>query len=112
MDVGEIPSPNGTGNEDATDPERLTRIVARIVARSAERFPFTRKLSRHLEGQDKRSGILSDIAAAAIELYRRNPEAVENLGKQAAQDFKQRRMQRAAAKETPNHNGGMTYASR
>lgn len=108
LDVGEFPDADADAAISESDPARLVRTTAHAVARIGDRFTLVRKLSRHMEGQDKRSGIFSDLFAVLTELYRRNPEAFEQLGKQAADDFKTRRMQRAEAKEPTTNNGGVT----
>lgn len=99
----------GAPGADATDdPERLVGIVARVVARTGDRFSAIRKLSRHFEGKDKRSGLLSDVTAAVMELYRRNPDTFHSLGKQAVQDFNARRTARG---ENQQSTGGMNNAT-
>lgn len=101
LDIGELPTSNGRAVSEGEDPERLARIVAHLVARVGDRFTIVRRISRHLEGEDKRSGLLSDLSAACIELYKRNPDVVEQLGKQAAANFSERRNERRAATNSP-----------
>lgn len=94
LDVGEFPET--ALNAGGDDPQKLVRIVAHGVARVSDRFSFLRKLSRHAEGQEKRAGLVSDVIAAAVTLYERNPELIKQLGTNFAQDLQQRR---AAAAE-------------
>lgn len=118
LDVGEIPDLDSNGEGAGNDPERLTRLVAHAVARVGDRFTVLRKLNRHLEGSDRRAGLLSDVAAALMELYRRNPEAMESLGKQAGANFvahrEQRKREQAAKQQTqtPTPGGPINHASR
>lgn len=101
LDIGEFPDGDLSGGGESDDPTRLTRLVAHAVARVGDRFTVVRKFSRHLEGADRRAGLLSDVSAALIELYKRNPEIVESLGKQAAQNFAAHREVRKAATTQP-----------
>ena len=104
LDVGEFPETALSASGE--DPQKLVRIVAHGLARVSDRFSFLRKLSRHAEGQEKRAGLVSDVIAAAVTLYERNPELIKHLGTNFAQDLQQRRTaaaeQRAAEQAVKN----------
>lgn len=82
-----------------TDPQRLAKLTAHAVARFADRFSFTRRFSRHLEGSEKRAGILSDIGAALVCLYQRNPQAVEQMAVSFKNEVQAAHAARVAAKQ-------------
>jgi hypothetical protein len=98
LDVGEFPD---TGTDSASDPERPTRITAHAIARVADRIPFSRKISRHLEGTDARAGILSDVLALFVEIARRNPEIIEHGVEDLMSNASQARANRARAQTKP-----------
>jgi hypothetical protein len=104
LDVGEIPD-MALANPDG-DPERLAHLLAHTVARGFDRISLLRKLSRHLEGAEKRAGIGSDLLSAAVELYSRNQEAIRQLGRQYAQNVAERRT--AAPSQDPVVANGAT----
>lgn len=95
MDVGEFPNADPADLE-GEDPQRLVKLVAHAVARLGDRFAFVRKMSRHLEGEEKRAGILSDLFSAAVVLYRRNPEAAQQLGRRYVAEVRERRTVKTA----------------
>lgn len=95
LDVGEFPEVTAA---DGDDPERLVKITAHAIARVADRFTILRRVSRHLEGTERRAGILSDIASAAHTLYSRNPETVQALAQAFVNDYQKARNERAAKK--------------
>lgn len=102
LDIGEMPhEETGTLVGENEDPEALARITAHAIARMADRIPFSRKLSRHLEGTEKRSGIMSDIGTALITMYKRNPDVIEQLAASVAQDVKVKQ----AARKAPTNGG-------
>lgn len=107
LDVGEFPALDSTG-DGTDDPQKLAKLTAHALARVADRFTFARKVTRHFEGTERRAGVLSDIAAAMYALWRRNPEAVEQLARNFGQELTARRAAQAPAEtpETPIHNGG------
>lgn len=105
LDIGEIPNAAPASESGDNDPYRLHRVTAHAIARVGDRFTVIRKISRHFEGQDKRSGLLSDIAAAAWELYKRNPETLQSLGRSLAGDIQKRQAERSANGK-PNQHGG------
>lgn len=121
LDVGEFPTPTAV---EGDDPERLVKLTAHAIARVADRVTFLRRVSRHLEGTERRAGILSDLAAAAHTLYARNPETVQALAHAFVNDYKKARQERAVKKPpkgspiptsptTPNGHtpGGVIHAS-
>lgn len=103
LDVGQLPTDLPDGTEPDDDPYLISRLTARIVARTGDRFAFVRKFSRHFEGQDKRAGVFSDLVAVLAAVYKRNPQAVEDLAGQVATEMQSRR----AAQRAPS-NGGTT----
>lgn len=93
LDVGEFPSGSTLDAED--DPQRLARVTAHAIARIADRFPLARRFTRHLEGStEKRAGLGSDLLAALVTLYRRNPEAIRKLAGDLAADVQSRQQAR------------------
>lgn len=112
LDVGELPDIESLAQGRDDDPERLAKIVARMVARVGDRFAFLRKLSRHLEGTDKRAGILSDLISALWILYQRNPRTTEAIALRYVATVREHGQARKA-KLSPNHhqqNGGNNSA--
>lgn len=79
LDIGEFPQYGPDSESVVNDPERPVKLVARIVARTADRIAPLKKLSRHLEGTETKAGLLSDLTAAAFDLYGRNSDEVERL---------------------------------
>lgn len=111
LDIGEPPD-TATVTTDATDdPERLYRLTAHIIARVADRFAFLRKFSRHMEGENKRAGLLSDLFAAVVELYRRNPQEFERVTRAyVGQVVEQNRARKAATPSPqPTQPGGIPH---
>lgn len=113
LEVGEFPDPDGTG--DPADPERPVRLTAHAIARIADRIPFSRRISRHLEGTENRAGILSDLLALIVELGRQNPEMVETWADNAVGNLNRVRAERAAqskakaAKAAATKNGSDSH---
>lgn len=91
LDVGEFPEVASIAN-GTDDPEHIAKITAHAVARIGDKFPLFRKISRHMEGADRRAGILSDVVAALIALYKRNPEAAEQLARGLVSEVKAQRL--------------------
>jgi stage V sporulation protein SpoVS len=54
-------------------------IAGRIAAHLGHRIPGVRKLEKRLEGQDKSSGILSDMGALIGQLYYRNKAEIDEI---------------------------------
>lgn len=95
-----------TREVEDTDPQRLAHLTAHAVARLADRFNITRRFSRHLEGKERRAGILSDIGAALVCLYQRNPHAVEQLAIGLKDEVRAAHAKRVATKQHgPTANG-------
>lgn len=96
-------------NKEPEDPTRPTMITAHAVARVADRIPFSRRISRHMEGTENRAGILSDVLNLAMELIRRNPQAVkrqvESLGDelQKVRDTRAETVKRDSTEGLNNH---------
>ncbi len=103
LDVGDFPELDASANGD--DPQAIARLVAHAVARVGDKFRFLRRFSRHLEGADKRAGLLSDIAAVTYALYKRNPDAAEQLAKNFAAEVKQRRAVAQARQAAASNSG-------
>lgn len=97
--MGAFPEVTDVDNAE-DDPSRPVRLVAHAVARLGDRFSWVRRFSRHMEGTERRAGILSDLFAAAYALYKRNPDAVEQLGKNFLAELHKRR-KKADAKPQP-----------
>lgn len=77
------------------DPERATKLTAHAVARVMDRIPFSRRISRHLEGKENKAGLFSDIAALLTELARRNPTVIRERVQQFGQEIETARQKRA-----------------
>lgn len=104
--MGDSVVAEGTVEVEDADPQKLAKLTAHAVARIADRFPLSRKVSRHLEGKERRAGLLSDIGAILVCLYERNPEAVEQFAINLKDGAMMARQQRAAAKQQgPTGNG-------
>lgn len=114
LDIGEFPSADGTDKADA-DPTRPMRLTAHAVARVADRLPFSRRISRHMEGTDNRAGIFSDILALITELVKRNPDLIESrleaFGDELSKARQQREEQRAAKQTTTGTEGNTNHAA-
>ena len=98
LDIGEMPSYSAALDGTDSDPQRPVRVLGHAVARIADRFPIARKISRHMEGNETRAGLGSDLIAEAVELYARNTEAIDSLFSQYIAAVKQSGMQRRAQK--------------
>ena len=96
LQVGELntkANPAGiTSGEDGPEP---AEILARVFAHLFHRIPGVRHVEKKLEGTDKRSGPLSDVAALLAQLYARNEEVIEGAAKQVV-------LERALKKEGHN----------
>ena len=83
LDVGDISSPEPEpGEAGATDglPNTGTEpveILSRVLAHLGHRVPGVKKIEKRLEGQDKSSGILADLGALGVQIYRRNEEVIQ-----------------------------------
>lgn len=62
--------------EDGPQPKE---VASRLAAHLGHRIPGIRKLEKRMEGQDKSSGILSDLGALLGQLYYRNKEEIDTL---------------------------------
>lgn len=60
--------------EDAAQP---VEILARVYAHLGHRIPGVKRIEKKLEGQDASSGILADVSALFIQLYRRNEDTIQ-----------------------------------
>lgn len=61
------------GEETREPAELLSRVFAHI----AHRVPGVRSLERRLEGTETKSGLLSDLAALGVQLFRMNEDTIE-----------------------------------
>lgn len=93
--------------EDENGPEPRD-ILARIFAHMGHRIPGVKRIEKRLEGQDKRSGIGSDLLAFAAQVYRRNEKALQQIALEGAGQIQANRQARKAAKETPEIVGYVT----
>jgi hypothetical protein len=75
LDIGKFPEGGAIDTDE--DPTRLVSILAHAVARLGDRLPFTRKISRHMEGTENKAGIIADILALLTELASRNTDIIE-----------------------------------
>lgn len=98
LDVGEFKKFNDV-DSDSDNPERLQEVTAHAVARVGDKFSMVRRFSRHLEGADRRAGLLSDILAAAYTLFKRNPDAAEQLGRTFVQNVQEQRRSRVTKQQ-------------
>lgn len=106
--MGDFPTPDDNAELDQ-DPQRLVGLTAHAVARIADRFPLARKFSRHMEGKEKRAGILSDIGAACVCLYKRNPQAMEALAVNFRAEVQAAHQRRVTSNQsTGPHTNGAT----
>src|SRR6185437_2303979 len=101
LDIGQLPQTYAGVDATPDDPERPVRLIAHALARTADRVPVLRKLSRHAEGTEKRAGLGSDLVASAWELYARNQEQVDTILQQYVTAARQRRAQAMAAQRQP-----------
>lgn len=101
LDIGEIPTAEA-GTED-DDPTRAVRITAHAVARVADRLPFSRKISRHMEGQENRAGVVADLLSLLVELVRRNPDLIEQQVSNFSANVQRAKEQRAAQAQSQSH---------
>lgn len=98
--------PTYTGMDPTVDdPERPARILAHALARTADRFPMLRKISRQVEGTDQKAGLGADIAASIYELCVRNQEQLEHMLKEYVNNANQRRATKAAQGDAKHRFG-------
>jgi hypothetical protein len=92
---------------DATedDPTRPARILAHAIARTADRVPMLRKISRHAEGTDRKAGLASDLLAAAWDLGVRNQVQLEALATEYLEKAGARNAARRAAAAAEGNGG-------
>lgn len=95
LDVGEIPEYSAVG-VGTQDPSRAATLLAHAIARGMDRIGPLRKVSRHLEGNENRAGIGSDLLSGAYELYVRNQEQVEKLLRDYVKNIQDKRTSRQA----------------
>lgn len=105
LDIGEMVTGSGAASP-SDDPQTLVKTVGHAVARVGDKFGPLRKLSRHLEGRERRAGLLADIAAAVAELYRRNPDEVKMLAESFLTDVRRKQEARQSAVKA-SQNGHM-----
>lgn len=88
INVGETKFETPEEYEETREPEEL---LARILAHLGHRLPFLRKIEKNLEGENNRSGIMSDIAAFFTQLYARNEDVIDQLRRNAIDQAKTQR---------------------
>lgn len=54
-------------------------IASRLAAHLGHRIPGIRKLEKRMEGQDKTSGVLSDLGVLLGQLYYRNKDEIDTI---------------------------------
>lgn len=89
IDVGEVKKvedyvASRSGGGDGPQP---VDIASRVVAHLMHRIPGSRKIAKKFEGEDKRSGILSDLGVLIFSLASRNEEAIMDAGEAAIVDI-------------------------
>lgn len=103
--MGELTTHVDTVTAEDSDPGRALKLTAHAVARIGDRIPLTRKLNRHLEGEEKRAGLASDLFAVGAELGTRNADVlasqVEGKLSTLGEDLKAQRAKKASKN---NHN--------
>lgn len=105
LSVGELESDSDTVTPTfATEDEgpQPVDVAARVIAHLTHRIPGLRKIGKKVEGQDKRSGVLSDAAALGATLYARN----ERVFKSAIRQWVAATLAKRAAKVNSNKGGG------
>jgi hypothetical protein len=77
VDVGDIKveAPEIAEGENGTEPVEL---LSRIIAHLFHRTPGLKKVEKRLEGEQRSSGILSDILALIVQIGRRNAPLIES----------------------------------
>jgi hypothetical protein len=96
--VGDLPVPVSEGGDgSAEDGREPVELLARILAHVGHRIPGLRKVEGALEGADKKSGMLSDLAAFAGQLVSRNEDLFIALGEQVLGDVMANKKPKAAA---------------
>lgn len=96
-------------------------IAGRLAAHLGHRIPGIRRLEKRLEGQDKSSGILSDMGALIGQLYYRNKDEINEIVATALAGKLTSKKQRTSKPETridfgevgdpaPSQNGGSSDA--
>jgi hypothetical protein len=108
LDIGTIPTYPGMDPLE-NDPERPARILAHALARTADRFPLLRKISRQVEGTDAKAGLGADLVASVYELCVRNQEQLEELLKGYMSNAERRRMEKAVNGTTRSRFGRKSH---
>ena len=114
LDVGQVNSDEGPLGEIAPMNERApVETLSRIFAHLGHRLPIVDKIEKRLEGQDKKSGMGSDLAALAVDLFKRNEPMFKNLVVQVVQQQQAERAAKEAAKRgtdpgASTHEQGVT----
>lgn len=80
VDLDSDPTVDDSGSEPAD-------LAARLVAHAFHRLPGISRIEKQLEGQNKSSGMFSDLAALCAQLAKRNRPFIENQLVQAWKSF-------------------------
>lgn len=80
--------------EEEVEQREPAELLARVIAHLFHRTPGLRNIEKRLEGREAKSGIGSDLAALATQLYRRNKHLVPVIA-----DFIRSEAQRAQAEK-------------
>jgi hypothetical protein len=79
LSIGDVELENLTPEVMQEDGPQPKDVASRLAAHIGHRVPGVRKLEKRLEGQDKTSGIASDIGVLIGQLYRRNKTEIDGL---------------------------------
>lgn len=100
-----------SATDTGSDPEAPAKIIAHMIARVGDRFGVVRKFSRHMEGQEKRAGLLADAFSAFMALYARNPDLINELGEKLREDIQAKQAVRKMKDTTASVNGHSTVGA-
>jgi polyribonucleotide nucleotidyltransferase len=83
LSIGDVELETLTPEIMKQDGPQPKEVAARIAAHLGHRIPGVRKIEKRIEGQDKTSGILSDLGALVGQLYYRNKSEIDDIISQA-----------------------------
>lgn len=88
-------------DDDGREP---VEILSRVYAHIGYRLPFVKRIEKRLEGQDKSSGIASDILALGAQIVRRNKPIFKALLADLVQQQREARLRKETAKAAAEYN--------
>ena len=74
--VGDLDDPSRPKPEPSGPDTAPLDVTSRIIAHLGHRIPGVKKIEKRFEGQDKNSGILSDITSLFANLFERNEDLI------------------------------------